>query len=318
MKQILFSALIVFASCTPQAETMLTEATKLNPINTITSTAFPSFTPITSTAKSIDPIDLSQMNVEEWVSTSSDSKWVAVGLVAFPKENIGGQFAYVRLLVFSTDGKIHWTIVDEWQEIGLGFPIPSPLKWSQDGKHFYFTHRANPDGCSAFPFITDLQQVNLENGNVQNLLPSSAAAVAVSPDDSQAAYTYYSYFSIQPELRLAVRNLTTGKEQETKIDPGKVFNAGNLMWAPDGKSLVLTLAINPCAGEYDLSKTVWAESTTILLVDAETLQQKILIEEDPRLFITMEWNELTTITITDGAENSVWHLDVNTGEINRP
>jgi hypothetical protein len=78
------------------------------------------------------------------------------------------------------------------------------------------------------------------------------------------------------------------------------------------------LAINPCTGEYGRSKTVWAESTTILLVDAQTLQQKVLVDEDPRLYITWEWNELNKIVVTDGEENSTWHLDVNTGEITRP
>jgi hypothetical protein len=82
--------------------------------------------------------------------------------------------------------------------------------------------------------------------------------------------------------------------------------------------LAFSLAINPCTGEYGVSKTVWAESTSILWVDANTLQQEVLVEEDPRRFITWEWNEAEQITITDGVENSLWQLDVNTREITRP
>ena len=257
-------------------------------------------------------LDLSQMSVDEWASTSPDGKWVAVGLVAFPKENIGGQSAYVRLLIFNTDGKTHWTIIDKWQDINLGFPIPTPFKWSQDGKHFYFTHRVTPDGCSAFPFLTDLQQVNLENGSVDNLLPNSAVTLALSPDDSQVAYFYGG------ERGLVVRDLITGEERATKIDPGRDFNVGNILWSPKGDAVALTLAINPCTGEYGLSKTVWAESTTILWIDAKTFQQRVLVSEDPRWFVTYEWTEPEKITITDGQENSVWHLDVNTREISRP
>jgi hypothetical protein len=251
------------------------------------------------------------MNVQEWASTSVDGRWVAAGLVAFPKENIGGQLAYVRLMIFSVDGKNHWTIVDEWQEIGLGFPMPQSLGWSQDHKSFYFTHRVIPDGCSVFPFLIDLQRVNLTDGTVTELLPQSALTLALAPDEGQVAYIGYG------ERGLVLRDLVTGEERETEIDPGKDFNAGDIRWSPDGKSLALTLAINPCTGEYGASKTVWAKSTTILWVDVETLQQKILINEDPRLFIIWEWNEPEKITIVDGEENFLWYLDVSSKEITK-
>jgi hypothetical protein len=266
----------------------------------------------TISAKSTQQLDLSQMDVNEWASTSTDGRWVATGLVAFPKKNIGGQLAYVRLMIFRVDGKTHWNVIDQWQEIGLGFPVPSALKWSQDGKHFYFTHRVTPDGCSAFPFLTDLQQVNLEDGTVNELLPQSALALALAPNESQVAYIG------EGARGLVLKDLVTGQERETKIDPGKGFDAGNILWSPDGKSLTLTLAINPCTGAYGVSKTVWAESTTILWVDVKTLQQKVLLKEDPHLFITSEWKEPEKITITDGEENAVWYLDVNTREITRP
>lgn len=193
----------------------------------------------------------------------------------------------------------------------MGFPTPAPLKWSRDGKHFYFTHRVTPDGYSAFSFLTDLLRVNLGDGTMDDLLRDSVVTLALSPDDSQVAYFFGG------ERRLVLRDLVTGEERETKIDPGKDFNAGNILWSPDGTAVALTLAINPCTGGYGVSKTVWAESTTILWVDAQTLQQKVLVKEDPRWFITWEWNEPQKITIVDGVEDSIWQLDVNTGEITR-
>ena len=297
---------LVAASAT---ETITLTATTV-PLPTSTEAAASS-TPLAIAEISNDQLDLSQMSVDEWASTSPNGKWVAVGLVAFPKENIGGQLAYVRLMIFSADGTTHWTIIDKQKEMDLGFPVPVPLKWSRDGSHFYFTHRVTPDGCSAFPFLTDLQQVNLEDGTVDNLLPDSAVALALSPDDSQVAYFFGG------ERGLVLRDLVTGEERETRIDPGKDFNAGNILWSPEGNSLALTLAINPCTGRYGLSKTVWAESTTILLVDVETLQQKVLVNEDPRWFVTWEWNEPERITVANGEEDSLWYLNVNTGEITR-
>ena len=260
---------------------------------------------------SAQQIDLSQMDVHEWASTSSDGKWVAVGLVAIPPENGSGKLAYVRLMVFSADGKTHWTIIDHWQELGLGFPMPEPLKWSQDSQYFYFTHRVTPDGCSVFPFLTDLQRVSLEDGTVSELLPQTALTLALSPDESKVAYLR------SGESGLVLRDLNTKEVRETKIDPGRDFNAGNILWSPDGKSLTLTVAINPCMGDAVASRTVQAQSTSILLVDAKTLQQKVLIKEDPRLFVTWQWKEPERITLTDGRENALWYLNVNTGEITR-
>jgi len=304
------AVLFLLTSCTPEVSVASTE----EPISTGTTIVPLSLTSVPSATqeKLNSQPNLSLMNVNEWASTSPDGMWIAVGLVAFPKENVGGQLAYIRLMIFGVDGKSHWTIIDEWQELGLGFPIPEPLKWSRDGRYFYFTHRVTPDGCSAFAFRTDLQRVNLEDGTVDDLLPDPALALALSPDDSQVAY----FFGSQ-ERGLVLRDLVTGEEREAKIEPGKDFNAGNILWSPDGNALAFTLAINPCTGDYGLSKTVWAESTTILWVDAETLEQKVLVKEDARLFITWEWNNPEKITITDGEQNSLWYLDVNTGEITR-
>lgn len=53
-------------------------------------------TPSATAEPSNNELNLFGMNVQEWASTSPDGKWVAVGLVAFPKENIGGQQAYIR------------------------------------------------------------------------------------------------------------------------------------------------------------------------------------------------------------------------------
>ena len=256
-------------------------------------------------------LDLSQMIEEEWASTSPNGNWVAAGLVAFPRSESGDQQAYVRLMIFRVDGKTHWAIFDEWKEIGLGFPFPAPLKWSEDDRHFYFTQRVTPDGCSAFPLLTNLQRVDLADGTVEELLPHSALALALAPDESKVAYVG------EGDRGLILKDFVTGEERETKIDPGKDFDAGNLVWSPDGASLALTLAIHPCTGPYGVSKTVWAESTTVIQVDVETFEQRILVEEDPRLFITWEWNEPGKITVVDGEQNSVWQLDGDTGEITR-
>ena len=88
---------------------------------------------------------------------------------------------------------------------------------------------------------------------------------------------------------------------------------GNLLWSPDGNLVALTLAIEPCGGEYGISKTIWAESSTILLIDAMTLETKTFLEEDPRLFVTWEWIEDGEITLQDGVEGALWKMDISNG-----
>lgn len=304
---LMLSMVLLLASCTPTSSTKESQNTSI----AATTSQSPTLNVSETSETPIDEPNLSEMAVNEWASTSPDGNWVAVGLVAFPSLNSTSQLAYVRLIIFNTEENTRWTIIDNWKEIGLGFPMPQHLKWSQDNSHFYFTHSVTPDGCSVFENLIDLQKVNLDNGTVEELLPPSALGLALSPDESKVAYIGYG------DRGLVVKNLTTGEEQELKLDPGKDFQAGGILWSPEGNFLALTLAINPCTGEFVNSTTVYAESTTILLVDPVTFEQKVLVEEDPRLFITYEWKEPEHIVITDGVDNSIWRLIVDTGEIVR-
>jgi hypothetical protein len=304
---LLLSFVLLLASCAPLSITPESQNTAI-----ATTTSQSPTVNISATSETlVDEVNLSELVVNEWASTSPDGNWVAVGLVAFPGLNSTSQLAYVRLIIFNTKENARWTIIDHWKKIGLGFPMPQPLKWSQDKSHFYFTHSVTPDGCSMFENFNDLHKVNLDDGTVIELLPPSGLGLALSPDESKVAYLGYG------DRGLVIRNLITGEEQESKLDPGKDFYAGNILWSPDGNSLALTLAINPCTGEFVDSKTVYAESTTILLVDPVTFEQRVLVEENPQLFITYEWKEPEHIIITDGLENSIWRLVVDTGEIVR-
>jgi hypothetical protein len=85
-------------------------------------------------------LNLSRMNVNEWASTSPDGTWVAVGLFAFPRENIGGQLDYTRLIIFSVEENTRWVIIDKWEEMGLGFPVPEPLTQVVSGWEILLFH----------------------------------------------------------------------------------------------------------------------------------------------------------------------------------
>jgi len=251
-----------------------------------------------------NPTFLSHMNVTEWAFTSPSGQWVATGLVAFPKPDSSEQLAFTRVIIFNTQSNIKRVVLERWDELNLGFPYPEPLEWSSNEDFFYFTNKVIPDGCPAFHFLSGLFRTNLGDGTVGELLAANASSwVALSPDQSIVAYAGVG------GRGLVFRDLEKGEEKEISIDPGKDYQAGYILWSPDGKFVVLTLAINRCAGNH-------GESSSILLVDAETLQTRLLLQEDPRLFITWDWSEPGTITLANGSgDGALWQIDVNSGEI---
>jgi hypothetical protein len=83
-----------------------------------------------------------------WASLSPDGWWLAEGQALFPAE--GADQYYTRLDVKKLDETVEWTVVDEWSPLALGYTIPAAVRWSSDGRYFYFTDRPVPDGCSMF------------------------------------------------------------------------------------------------------------------------------------------------------------------------
>jgi hypothetical protein len=234
-----------------------------------------------------------------WSSASPDGEWSAQGLAEFPVDPKMGY--YTQLKVVKADGTVQWTLVDEWLETGLGYTVPQPFYWSPNGQYFYFTNYPSVDGCAVFVNGTDLHRVDLADGSVVELAPSSGLWLSLSPDETTLAYVGYG------ERGLVLRDLGTGAEREIKLDPGQGYAAGHIVWSPDGAALALTLALKPCS-------TNWAAAVAVMRVDVETLETRTLIQEDERLFITAQWPEPDQVLLQDKAGNS-WWMDANTGQV---
>ena len=114
---------------------------------------------------------LAEMENRTWSSRSRDGRWDAQGMVAFPGD--GGEEYYTQLKVKKTDGTVEWTVVDEWSRSGLGYTTPQPFHWSRDGRYLYFTNEPVPDGCGLFVNGSDLHRIDLSDGSVTELVPSS-------------------------------------------------------------------------------------------------------------------------------------------------
>jgi hypothetical protein len=109
------------------------------------------------------------------------------------------------------------TAVDEWRPIGLGLgnPIPKPVRWSNDGRDLFFSNVPSPDGCGTTVNGGDLWRLSLSSGQLTEMTPFIGLVIDVSPDGTQLAVdaAYGRGFLI--------RHLETGSEQSIPLpDPG--------------------------------------------------------------------------------------------------
>jgi Tol biopolymer transport system component len=271
---------------------------------TPTNTPRPTLAPAPSPTPRPSPTpDLGAMQETTTSFTSPDGEWVMRVARALPLDDQGELYAdygHDRVEVSSSDGTRSWTVIEEWFTLGLGLGGYEPYLWTPDGRYLYITYVPVPDGCALFVNGTDLRKVDLGSGEVTQLVPPVGLNISLSPDEDTLAYIGYR------DRGLVLRDLETGQERQVDVYQSGDEAAGDILWSPDGSALVLTLAHQPCT-------TNWATSTSILRVDAETLEVTPLIEQDQRLFTTTEWSQPDQVILKDDNEN-LWTMDPGTGE----
>ncbi len=235
----------------------------------------------------------SEMDIGRWESLSPNQNWMW----------------YTQLIVQSADGKTIWTVVDLWQETGLGWSSPRPVGWSKDGMFFYFTNEPSIEGCVAInPNGSDLQSVDVETGKKVEVISYGASWISLSNDRSLLAYFLGN--------DLYIRDLNSDLEKNVHIDPGLEFELGYMIWSPDDQKLAFTLALSPCMGDF-VGTGMFAQSSTIMFLDLATMQTTTLLEEDNRLLITTAWKDAKTIELKD-SKNNKWIIDIQTKQLQNP
>lgn len=288
----------VSTTATPAAPTLA--APSASPTATV-QTAAPSPTPPPTQPSSATP-DPSVLDVTITPSTSPDGAWTAVTTVAIPKPDSGQEQYYQHLQVEGSDGSTRWTAVDQWSPYGLGYTTPRPFHWSSDGRYLYFTDEPVPDGCALFVNGSDLNRLDLTTGEVTTLVPQAGPWISLSPDEHTLAYV------AGGDRGLVLRDLATGQEQAIPLQVGSGdWQAGDVIWSPDGSSLALTVAHGPCRGG-------WAQSTSILRVDLARLEATPLLQEDNRLLLTAAWPDAATIVVQNQNGQRL-ELNAETGQV---
>ncbi len=208
--------------------------------------------------------------------------------------------ARVQLKVASSDGSGEKTLIDEKR----AFPTrPDPVRWSRDGKSLYYSNA--PYGIGGYILFggwTDLQKVDLSTGQVQEILPQRGCmcALSLSPDEGRIATIN------RPEadfLELILLDVATGEKKKARLPTGH-SQAGAIQWSPDGKELLVTVAV----GNPD------KEAYSIIKLDADTLDQTPLVTDDPRNLETAAWPLRSTVWLND-RNGDAWRMDPSTGEL---
>lgn len=235
-----------------------------------------------------------------WSSTSPDGRWIAEGSMEGPFME-GDQEKYrVHLVVRRVDGQATWSVVDQVSNYGLGYTVPVPFHWSTDGQSLYVTNAPVPDGCALFVNGSDLQRVDLTSGTVTEVVPAVGSSLALSPDETHLAYVGWGADTV-----LVVRSLDGADVARVPLAVGPdSAQAGNIVWSPDGQSVLVTIAYNPCVTDQ------WTQS--IVRVDLAPVLQNILVDRDERLLETVSWSEPARAHLRDGAGKDYW-LDTRTG-----
>jgi sugar lactone lactonase YvrE len=197
-----------------------------------------------------------------------------------------------HLKVRSADGAVVWTAWEKTSQFGLGYTTPQPFHWSQDGRYLYFTNLPAIDGCAPFVDGSDLQRLDLTDGDVVEILPNvGSTTLSLSPDEKTLVYTR--------DDELVLRSVPTAKEQRLKIDIGV---AGSIVWSPDGEAFMYALAI-----ACDVA-------SSIVRVDMEPLVQTTLVREYGGELITLGWPETGKVLLKDW-DGNYWWMNAATGEL---
>lgn len=232
-------------------------------------------------------------------SISPDGQWRAESMAAFPADR---DEYYQRLTVTRSDGQVSWTPVETWSPMGLGYTVAVSFAWSTQTASLYFTNLPAPDGCALFVNGWGLQRLDLATGQVTEVVPRRGLTLAPAPAEDIVAE-----ITDRPPI-LTLHDLVVGNTFTVTLPVADATTqAGSLVWSPDGTRIALALAHDPCTGG-------WARATSVLVVDAITLEAITLLGEDDRLLKPVEWKTADALTL-EGEGGTRFILDPTTREL---
>jgi len=236
------------------------------------------------------PAPLPADDQASWTSTSPDGSWMAKGYDTF----YSGE-----LVAYAVDGSAEWWVrYDSWEPFGWFEGILRPVGWPYDRGSFMFRLVPSIDGFVPFMSGAWVNQLDLGNGVVTVVLPPAEHgfySFTLSPDGKQLVY-------VPPGPRpkkLVLRDVANGRERSS-ILPERYIAAGGILWSPDGKYLLVSVATGGS----------WEDVLySVIRVDVTTLQQMLLVKDFPQGLRSEEWLDENTVLLSDW-EGNVHTLDI--------
>ena len=243
------------------------------------------------------------LNQAETILPSPDGKWVAYIFGLFGNKDY-------KLSVVNFEDTIVWNI-NQKNFGGESWLIP--YRWSQDSRYLYFNIYAAIDGYVPFYQGMGLQRLDVQNGQVSEILPSGypetletrtiynwdLAQFSLSPEDNKLAYIN----RMENGVQLVIRELNTNKENSIFFD--KYTDAGKILWSPNQDYLVFAAS----------NGTNWSNTLGYIdLIELDTLTTKSILRDTNQVLVPLAWLSHRKILVREYG-GSYFHLDIISKEL---
>ncbi len=177
--------------------------------------------------------------------------------------------------------------------------------WSNDGIYAYISANPHTDGYwEPFHEATTLFRLNLETGQVSEVLKGNYYSFSFSPNDRRLAYIV----TDKSPVTLNIRDMQTGVEQSFEFEP-KYNTGGGFVWSPDSQKLVFTIT------QFDTSIYEYI-ATSIVLWDKEKPDTTVLVKGHHETLVPNEWIDETKIILQVlNQEDRKFEFDLTSGEL---
>ena len=276
------------------APTLTPTATSPAPTRTHTPRPSRTFTPTPEPRATLPPRLIS-------AAVSPNTAWSAAVLVVDEH--------YLLQVASSTVPVVLWSIPEQ-ENVGITH-YPLPLGWSEDGGLLYYTYQlSGRDGCfgSWSAHGSTVWQLDLASGETAQVADRLGHWLALSPDGSKIAFLGSADRDDGTTRAIVgVLNLATGTATSAEIafltDKETPSVSLDLLWSPDGKTLVFGVLTNVCGLEEELRYT-------IVRADAATLRQETLVLESEKWLQAVKWSEPNRVLLREWDGPFYW-LDLN-------
>lgn len=243
------------------------------------------------------------LNQAETILPSPDGKWVAYIFGLFGNKDY-------KLSVVNFEDTIVWNINQ------TNFGTESwfiPYRWSQDSRYLYFNIYAAIDGYVPFYQGMGLQRLDVQNGQVSEILPSGypetletrtiynwdLAQFSLSPEDDKLAYIN----RMENGVQLVIRDMKTNKENSIFFD--KYTHAGRILWSPKQDYLVLS-----ASNGTNSSNTL----NFFELIELDSMKTTTILRDINQALIPLTWINHHTILVEEYG-GPFYYLDLISKEL---